>query len=71
MKLNAAQPRRRLAWLTTFLGLFAFLQGATSLAVLPASKIGLWGIPEAAWAGSAITSGLACLLTAYFVHWRR
>lgn len=60
-----------LALVTTLCGLLALLHGTLSLVLLPASKIGAWGIPEAAWAGSAITSGLVCLVVSYLVHWRR
>ncbi len=57
--------------ITTLCGVLALLHGTFTLAVLPASQIGLWGIPEAAWSGSAITSGLVCLVVSYLVHWRR
>lgn len=60
-----------LAWVTTLCGLLALLHGSLSLVLLPASKIGALGIPEAAWAGSAITSGLVCLVVSHLVHWRR
>lgn len=58
-------------YLTVAFGVIPLLHGAISLAVKPACEIGLFGIPEAAWAGGAISSGIACLLVSYLAFWRR
>ncbi len=58
-------------YFTMIFGLLALLHGSVSLAVNPACKVGLLGIPEAAWAGMAISSGIACLVISCAGYWRR
>lgn len=44
------------------LGLVAASYGAYTLLTAPVAKVGLFGIPEAAWAGSSIALGLVLVL---------
>jgi len=44
------------------LGMVAASYGTYTLFTIPIAKIGLFGIPEAAWAGSSIALGLVLVL---------
>ncbi|WP_455233048.1 hypothetical protein [Geopseudomonas aromaticivorans] len=67
---NISTIKKPVALFTVITGLIAILHGALTLAMVPAATIGLWGISEAAWAGGAISSGLAALAASYFAFWR-
>lgn len=57
-----AVNRKKFSTYAIGLGLIAASYGAYTLLTAPVAKIGLFGIPEAAWAGSSIALGLVLTL---------
>lgn len=57
-----ASHRKKFSIYAIGLGLAAVCYGAYTLCAVPADKIGMFGIPEAAWAGSSVALGLVLVV---------